>query len=193
MARGKKQAGAEVVSGVQIASTAPTAMSSMAPLPEVAATRLYWFGVTRDCPMDQITMGGVTFCRETQPVRRTETRHGVGEWVRDRMIGDRAEFTAEQVDRIIAGARVRVVRTTGKDDSLKARVQLTHHSVPVDAKDENSPTVMKPLARYRRSANDSAVINYVYMVPVDQLSKADLLDRDHMPEPISKTIPGLSS
>jgi hypothetical protein len=193
MSRGKNQQDAKVVNGVEPLSTASTVRASMAPLPDSAATRLYWFGVTRDCPMDQITMGGVTFCRETQPVRRTESKFGVGEWVRDRMIGDRADLTAEQVERIIAAARVRVVRTAGGGDSLKARVHLTHHAVPVDAKDENSETVVKPLARYRRSANDSAVVGYVYMVPVDDLSKSDLLNRDYTPEPISKTIPGLSS
>lgn len=193
MARGKKQEDPKVESGVEPIGTTPTVRARMAPLPVSASTRLYWFGVTKDCPMDQITMGGVTFVRETQPMRRTESKFGVGEWVRDRMVGDRADFTAEQVERIIAGARVRVVRTTGSGESLKARVHLTHHSVPSDPKDENSATVVKPLSRYRRSANDSPVIDYVYMVPVEELSKSDLLNRDYTPEPISKTIPGLSS
>jgi hypothetical protein len=86
-----------------------------------------------------------------------------------------------------------VIRTAGKGDALKARVHLTHQSVPTDPKDENSATVVKPLPRYRRSANDAPVIDYVYLVPVEDLSKGDLLNRDYTPEPISKTIPGLSS
>ena len=104
-----------------------------------ADRELYRIGVTPECPVHQITVGGHCF------PRRTETVTGYGaETKRTELQGSMVLLADKDIEAIKEGAKRRVIRST-RGKKLSAKV---YH---------------KDARNYREGSNDQEVENFLYI------------------------------
>jgi hypothetical protein len=110
---------------------------------EVGA-KLYRIGLTADCPVHQVSLGGRTFAK------RTEKVEGYGADTRRTDVRGSFEFLTDQdVARIKENASKRVIRATSGDKKF-CRVYATDNR------------------RYRRLGGDEPLARYVYVEQVEE-------------------------
>ncbi len=108
---------------------------------------LYWVGTFDDCPVQNVTLGGISFPRYTERViddggmitKRSPAR-GAMTWL-----------SPDQVDRIETAIKNRIVRWRGRGAQRRGTVALNR------AGD----------ARYRKMTGDEPLGHYVYMTTVE--------------------------
>lgn len=107
----------------------------------------YHVGVRSGCPVQQPTLGGVTFPRMTDPpIRNKPTGLSVD---RNRRAGDYVWMEAEKVVEVAKAIGRRIVRWKGSVGELR----LTHD------------VAGKPKPRYRPKKDDQPLGNFVYIKP----------------------------
>lgn len=111
-----------------------------------ATERLYHIGLTRDCPVDNVTAGGQALCKMTEIV----SFNRAGETKRNEGPGQTVSLTDEQVKRMVEAVDRLSVRTTkhGRTEDSEPHVTVT-----VVQTGER-----KTLARYRVTVDESTGI-----------------------------------
>ncbi len=148
-------------------------------LPEVAEgqqTHRYWVGVLPECPIQNVTAGGINFPLYSGP-------HLDGDNlipVLKRKLGAHIDLSDEHVDLIAAAVQLRVVRMYGGGD----RVGDEYEDADAEATPKKKPkkrAVMimrdgpkcKPGYKYTALQNDVPLARFVYMHRLDQMSAED--------------------
>lgn len=131
----------------------------------VATTR-YWIGTTPECPIQNVTVGGVSFPRfRGNPV--FDQPGGAPD--REIVHGAMVQLTEEQVALVAAGVRIRCIRiyspTTDENivdnETVRRKVTSAH-------------MLMTDSASYRPAPEDVPLARFLYMHRLDDMSAADL-------------------
>ena len=141
MAREKNEA-------VSAAMAAQEFAESASPKPVAEGPSPWHIGLTANSPYDYLTVGGVTFHRQTEDV--ADKPNAAGETIRIPRQGQVVLLDADTVARVKQAAVRKVIRTASK------------RPVKYDIADP----------RYRRDASDVPVARFIYMVPVVSIGDA---------------------
>ena len=130
-------------------------------------TRRYWVGVTPDCPVQNITAGGVNFPKFSGShldaagdlLPESERRHGI-----------ECELTDEQVDLVRKGVSLRVIRLGGVD---RTGSEFEDAPETMRPKGRHAQVYMVDSKKYRPAPNDVPVARFLYMHRLDDMTAAD--------------------
>jgi len=138
-------------------------------LPEItksAKTIRYWIGTTPSSPIQNVTVGGVTF-----PLFRGSPVFDQDGGKPDRTLdhGIYADLTDERVELIRNGVKIRVIRIWGGTDDDK------FETAPgtVKGKGKTAQMLIVDGPHYRRQPNDHPVGEFLYMHRLDAMSAED--------------------
>lgn len=115
----------------------------------------YWCGTTEECPIQNVTVGGQSFPRDTgTAVRDPSGNIESGHLEHGAML----QLTDTQVDRVVRGVSERLIRWTGQptDENGKPRGKRRGIIIMRDGP-------------YNEQAGDEPLARYVYMVRTDSL------------------------
>ena len=110
----------------------------------------YWCGTFDDSPVQNVSLAGVSFSRQSE---RTIDQEGSMKTKRIPRRGQRNFLTEDQYAAVLKAADSRVVRWTGRDE-----------------KNRIGRVIIKD-ARYKPQNNDVPFNQYVYCVPVDEAAR----------------------
>ncbi len=144
-------------------------------LPEIAAgqkTERYWVGTMPDCPIQNVTAGGVAF-----PYFAGEHLNAAGDLLADKHLtkGAYVDLTEEMVTTVLEAVRLRVVRFTvggdfgdkfedGEVENAKPKTKGRAHMVMLD-----SPRNREGYT-YRPQRGDVPLARMVYMHNAEQMT-----------------------
>ena len=115
----------------------------------MGAEKLHRIGLNSDCPVDQVSLGGLSFCKKTQKV----TGYG-HETERTNVRGTELMVTEDQLRAALKAAHTRVIRTAGGKGKERSRVYDT------------------TARRFRSRDGDVALVDYVYAEPLSAAQSA---------------------
>lgn len=154
------------------------AVDALPPPDEVGEKHEYWVGVLDDCPIQNVTVGGITFplfVGEASLTDKCEFVDGKGSLER----GGLAFLTDDQMDFVTKAVSMKVMRTSGKGTPAyipplgrrKKAKKIMRKRASLVARDEN----------YRARPGDVPLAAYLFMY---RTSEMDFNSRNQEPEPM---------
>jgi len=144
-------------------------------LPEVRErdkTKRYWMGTMPGSPIQNITAGGQTF----QRFRGTPVFDGPnGESDTPLVYGIETDLTEEQVQLVMAGVRIRIIRIESSSNPFAAGEDAPDMT-PIRHKTKRARVYMRDSKNYEPSKTDEPLAKYVYFHDLDQMTAAELRD-----------------
>lgn len=123
--------------------------------------KLHRIGLNSDCPVDQVSLGGLSFVKKSQKV----TGYG-HETERTNVTGTEIMVTEDQLKGAFKAATTRVIRTAGGKGKERSRIYDTTSR------------------RFRARAEDMPLIGYVY---ADPILESDSIFRDTQKPSLAET------